>query len=96
MAYRDNPSILQSDKVCFLSGSTVDIEKHHIFGGANRRNSAKYGLWVYLRHDLHNEPPYGIHHNINANRQLQEIAQKAFEKHYPDLNFISIFGRNYL
>lgn len=95
MSYTDAPSILQSDKVCFFSGSTQCLEKHHVFGGSNRKHSAKYGLWVYLRHDLHNEPPYGVHHNIEQNRYLQVLGQRAFEEHYPHLNFIEIFGRNY-
>jgi hypothetical protein len=59
--YKDAPSIMQDEKVCFLSGTLEGLERHHIYGGANRRNSAKYGLWVWLRHDLHNEPPDGVH-----------------------------------
>ena len=59
--YKDAPSILQDEKECFLSGAYEGLERHHIYGGANRRNSAKYGLWVWLRHDLHNEPPDGVH-----------------------------------
>ena len=94
--YKDAPSILQDEKVCFLSGTLEGLERHHIYGGANRHNSAKYGLWVWLRHDLHNEPPDGVHFNIDNNRLLQRIGQRAFELRYPDENFIEIFGRNYL
>lgn len=94
--YKDAPSILQNEKVCFMSGCTAALERHHIFPGANRKNSAKYGLWVWLRHDLHNEPPAGVHHNISQMRALQRIGQAAFEEHYPDLDFMKIFGRNYL
>ena len=94
--YKDAPSILQDEKECFLSGTLEGLERHHIYGGANRRNSAKYGLWVWLRHDLHNEPPDGVHFNAANNRILQGIAQKAFMLRYPDKDFIKIFGRNYL
>lgn len=90
------PSIMQTDKVCFISGSTVALERHHIFGAANRKNSEKYGLWVWLRHDLHNEPPDGVHFNRENDLMLKRLAQEAFEKHYPELNFREIFGRNYL
>lgn len=93
---RYTPSIMQTDKVCFISGSTVALERHHIFGAANRKNSEKYGLWVWLRHDLHNEPPDGVHFNKAARRELQAIAQRKFTEYYPDLDFIKIFGRNYL
>ena len=40
-----------NDKRCFLCGrnDTGDpLERHHIFGGANRKKSEKYGLVVYL------------------------------------------------
>ena len=94
--YKDAPSIMQDEKVCFLSGTLEGLERHHIYGGANRRNSTKYGLWVWLRHDLHNEPPDGVHFNIDNNRLLQRIGQRAFELRYPDENFTEIFGRNYL
>ena len=94
--YKDAPSIMQDEKVCFLSGSLEGLERHHIYGGANRRNSAKYGLWVWLRHDLHNEPPDGVHFNIDNNRILQRIGQRTFELRYPDEDFIKIFGRNFL
>ena len=53
-------------------------------------------MWVSLRHDLHNEPPDGVHFNIDHNRLLQRIGQRAFELRYPDENFTEIFGRNYL
>ena len=94
--YKDAPSIMQDEKVCFLSGTLEGLERHHIYGGANRRNSTKYGLWVWLRHDLHNEPPDGVHFNIDNNRLLQRMGQRAFELRYPDENFTEIFGRNYL
>lgn len=95
--YRDAPSIMQKDKVCFLSGSTVALERHHcLYNTANRRLSAKYGLWVWLRHDLHNEPPDGVHFNRENDLMLKRLAQEAFIKHYPELDFVEIFGRNYL
>lgn len=43
-------SILQTEKRSYLSGDTRWLEKHHIFGGANRKLSEKYGLWVWLTH----------------------------------------------
>ena len=49
-------SIMQSEKVCYLSGRTDWLEKHHLYQGANRKLSEKYGLWVYLNHYWHNEP----------------------------------------
>ena len=37
---------------CFFTGSTC-VERHHIFGGSNRKLSEKYGFVVPLRPDLH-------------------------------------------
>ena len=89
-------SIMQTDKESIFSGRTDNLEYHHIFGGSNRKWSEKYGLTVWLTHDAHNEPPNGVHHCIAANRKLQQDGQRAFEAHYPDLDFMKIFGRNYL
>ena len=95
-SYKDAPSIMQDDKACYFTGSTVALERHHIFGAANRKQSAKYGLWVWLRHDLHNEPPEGVHFNRARRECLQMAGQRAFMEHYPDLDFVQIFGKNYL
>ena len=89
-------SIMQTDRESYLSGRIDNLEKHHVFGGSNRKWSEKYGLWVYLTHDEHNEPPHGVHHNKRIRMQLQAEAQKKFEETYPRLEFMKIFGRNYL
>lgn len=46
---------------CDLCGKYGYLELHHIFGGANRSLSEKYGLVVNLCHECHNEPPEGVH-----------------------------------
>lgn len=89
-------SILQTEKCCYITGSRTELERHHIFGGANRKHSERYGLTVWLRHDWHNEPPYGVHHNRVLMDRLHKEGQLAFEKAYPELDFVEIFGRNYL
>lgn len=88
--------MLQENKCCFLCGSTQSLERHHIFGGANRKNSEKYGLVVYLCHWCHNEPPNGVHHNINTNNLLKRYGQKVFENGHSHEEFMRIFGKNYL
>ena len=88
--------LTQEMNKCYLCGSKSWIEFHHIFGGANRDKSTKYGLVVPLCHYCHNEPPNGVHHNAERMKQLRQIGQKKFEEIYPELNFRSIFGKNYL
>ena len=89
-------SILQRNKECYRCGSKYFLESHHIFGASNRKLSEQYGLKVWLCHSCHNEPPNGVHHNKETMQWLHEQGQKAFEKKYPDKEFIKIFGRNYL
>lgn len=99
-------SIMQTKKECYVCRSLVGaemslpdtgLEMHHIFGGAaNRKLSEKYGLKVWLCHRHHNEPPEGVHFNRELMQQLHEEGQRAFEKAYPELRFISFFGKNYL
>lgn len=85
-----------NNRICYRSGAAAGTELHHIFGASNKANSEKYGLLVYLRHDLHNEPPDGVHHNKKANLKLKQAAQRAFMANYPNEDFLKIFGRNYL
>ena len=88
-------SIVWNEKKCFLCGSSQWLEKHHIFGGANRKKSDKYGIWVYLCHYCHNEPPNGVHYNAANMLLLKKIGQDAFQKTYPDKDFLREFGKNY-
>ena len=92
-------SILQEDQEgCFLCGSHQWLEEHHIFGGANRHLSEKYGLKALLCHWCHNEPPNGVHHNHETRLHLQQMAQQRAMLHYRWSvdDFILIFGKNYL
>ena len=90
-------SIVQSEKECYFTQRTDQLERHHIFFGAGRRKlSDKYGLTVWLTHDYHNEPPWGVHHNKERRRELERIGQQAFQERFPDKDFRQIFGQNYL
>lgn len=92
-------SIIQdNDEVCFLCGGYCACEWHHIFGGANRQKSEKYGLKVRLHHKCHNEPPNGVHHNKEVMDELHRIGQIAImEQEGWDIpKFIAEFGKNYL
>jgi len=81
---------------CYFTGATANLECHHIFGGADRKNSEKYGLKVMLHHTMHNESPNGVHHNKEKMDELHKFGQLKFIESYPELDFASIFFRNYL
>lgn len=98
-------SIIQNDQAgeCYLCALLHDdwsrkyTEEHHIFFGmANRRLSEKYGLKVRLCLFHHREGPEAVHKNAQIKELLCQIGQQAFERHYPDKNFITLFGENYL
>lgn len=73
------------------------LHKHHIvFGDGQRELSEKYGLYVYLRPEVHNCSKKGVHDDAGFRRRLQEAAQRAFEAHYPELSFFEVFGINFL
>ena len=88
-------SIIQEEKECFVCHTTRHLEVHHVLGAANRKWSEKYGLTVYLCPYCH-RGKFGVHHNASLNNKLKTIAQRAFENHYPELDWMSIFGKNYL
>ena len=82
---------------CFFTGAENGLECHHIFGGnPNRKLSEKYGMKVMLHYTRHNQPPLGVHHNLDLNLELQQFGQRKFQEMYPELDFIKIFGKNYL
>lgn len=81
---------------CYICGSYRWIEMHHIFGGANRKNSERYGLIVPLCHYCHNEPPNGVHFNKMNRLHLQAKAQRVFESIESHDRFMEVFGKDYI
>lgn len=96
-------SIIQEDRdCCFLCGMNTNLEPldcHHVFGGANRRKSEKYGLKVYLHHRrCHIFGKESVHVNAEVDRALKQRVQKKAMDHYgwSVEDFIKIFGKNYI
>lgn len=89
-------SILQNEKVCYLCGSFVGLEKHHILGGANRKWSEKYGLWVWLCGEKCHRGTDGAQYDPEKNLRLKREAQAAFEAEYGREKWMKVFMKNYL
>ena len=91
-------SILQNEKKCFITGSTENLDLHHIYGASNRNISDKNGFWVWLRHDYHiADSPNKTPHNCRmTDLYLKEICQREYEKTHSREEFIALIGRNYL
>lgn len=87
---------------CFLcgrNGSYDTLDRHHIFGGAYRKKSEKYGLVVYLCHtSCHIFGINAVHKNPAAMRYVRQYGQrKAMEENgWTVDDFIREFGKNYL
>lgn len=81
---------------CYFCGRTDTLERHHIFQGAYRKKSERYGFVVDLCHQHHNEPPDGVHFNRTNNLELKRMAQEQFEQNRTREEFRSLFGKSYL
>lgn len=89
-------SIIQTCKHCYICGTTYNLHEHHIFAGANRKNSERTGLKVWLCFTHHNGSPHSPHFNREVDLELKRMAQQKFEETHTRDEFMAIFGKNYL
>ena len=87
-------SILQTEKKCYVTGAEHNLDLHHCMTGvANRKLADKWGLTVWLRHDIH----MNLHdRDKELEIRLKQDAQRAFEKLYGHDKWMSIFRKNYI
>ncbi len=76
----------------------VYLDRHHVFGGANRRKAEAMGLWVWVRPELHRVGEGSIHRCRELDLQLKKWAERICLEVYDmsEDDFIREFGRNYL
>ena len=91
-------SILQTNKECYVTGSTYNLHKHHIYAGGRRQISEREGFWVYLRGDLHNQSDFGVHgkHGHELDMTLKRVCQRVYEESHSREEFMALIGKNYL
>lgn len=91
-------SEFQSEKECYVCGTTQNLHSHHIFSGyANRKLSEKYGMKVWLCGRHHNLSNDGVHFNKELDLELKQMAQRYFEENHGGRKaFMQVFGRSYL
>ena len=97
-------SILQKDKTsCYLCGgrgtSLNPLDVHHVFFGALRSKSDKYGLTVYLHHNkCHIFGRDAVHVNAEVDRALKKRAQIAAMQRYgwSEQEVINEFRKSYI
>lgn len=81
---------------CYYTGSPI-VERHHIFGAANRGRSERYGFIIPLRPDLHPNGAYAGGDAKLIDIKLKQMAQRYYEEHYGTReDFIKEFGKSHL
>lgn len=89
-------SIIQKNKECFICGTTMNLNKHHIIHGtANRRIAENTGIWCYLCVE-HHTGSQGVHHNREMDLELIKYAQQEFEKTHSRDEWRILFGKSWL
>ncbi len=83
---------------CIITGDggkgLYGIHVHHIFGGANKKNSEKYGFLIPLRNDWHSMSNYGIHNDRELDLKYKRLCQEYWLEHYgTQEEFIKVFGQ---
>ena len=90
------------ERRCFLcgrNGAEDPLDRHHIFGAANRKKSEKYGLVVDLCHKrCHIFGPTSVHQSASQMKRLKRYGQlKAMrEQRWTEADFIREFGKSYI
>ena len=91
------------DDCCFLckrNRHAGRLEQHHqhIFGGARRKLSDKYGLCVTLCEECHRLGKHAVHQSAETMQYLHEYGQrKAMEENgWTIEQFREVFGKNYI
>lgn len=90
-------SIMQTERRCYVCGTTYNLHEHHIFyGTANRKQSEKHGFKVFLCGRHHNLSNEGVHFNPDLDKRLKMECQAKFEETHSRDEFMRIIGKNYL
>lgn len=85
--------------LCGRNGASDPLDRHHIFNGAYRKKSEKYGLVVYLcHHDCHILGKNAAHRNAKTMNAIRRYGQKKVMREYgwTTDKFIQEFGKSYL
>jgi len=92
-------SRITKEKECFLTGSTNNLDRHHLFFGANRKLADEDGLWIWLEHYHHiADSPCKTPHNCRElDLELKKLGQMIYEREIGTRDeFMKRYGRNYL
>ena len=90
-------SILQTEKECYVCHTTQNLHEHHVFyNTANRKQSERTGMKIWLCARHHNMSDDGIHFNKELDLRVKRMAQEVFEQTHTREEFRNIFGKSWL
>lgn len=89
-------SIIQSEKECFVCGTTVNLECHHIFNGPLRKKADKDGCWCWLCAYHHRLGKEAVHQNAKRMCMLKRYAQLKYEEMHSHDEYMKRYHKNYL
>ena len=84
--------------LCGRNGNGDPLERHHVFNGAYRMKSERYGAVVDLcGRRCHRESTESVHRNAAVNLALKEEFQRKImaEQDWTVEQFVDEFGKNY-
>lgn len=85
--------------LCGRNGQADPLERHHVFGGANRKKSEIYGAVVDLcRCRCHREDADSVHKNREVSDRLKREFQYIImaQQQWTEEQFIKEFGKSYI
>ena len=85
--------------LCGRNGSVDPLDKHHVFGGANRAKSEKYGATVDLCHErCHERGPEAVHNCRETDLKLKRKTQRELMERlgWSEDDFRREFGKSWL
>lgn len=95
MKKKPNP-IPTADDLCIVCGKPYAHTHEIFFGNPNAALSQKYKMTARLCQYHHQDHKAGVHHNREFDLQLKKEYQLKFIEMYPELDFLTIFRKNYL
>jgi ferredoxin len=88
-------SILSNADKCYLCGSRIWIQHHHVYFGSMRKVSENNGFKVPLCRECH-VGNNGVHFDIEKDNALKQECQTKYECTHSRQEFMSLIHRNYL
>ena len=85
--------------ICGRNGAADPLDRHHIYGGANRKLSEEDGLCVMLCHnDCHLFGESAVHQNHDVNLWMKQVGQRYAMLVYgwTEDEFRQRYGKSYL